>query len=414
VAAPRAYNVPTVKPSVRRAWRQAALWTALVLCVLGALEILGLVGLGTLSRLRGVRYEPVSALALPARARARIQDQLEGRTRYIAFSPVLGWTLRQAAVAGPYRANAQGMRGDRNYEHRPPPGVVRVAAFGDAFTHGEDVSNEETWTRRLELLDPRLEVLNFGVMGYAPDQGLLRYAEEGKRFAPHVVILELTPAMIGELASVFRPFSPTGSELPFAKPRFTLEDDRLLLLPNPLPGRAEYVGLIRHPVPLLAQFGRYDVHFRARPQPGPFDFYAPVRVVKLSLLELRRAHADRLFVNGDLNPDSEAFRLLTRILDEFRTRVLADGAVPAVLILPDQDDVHRFRRRGTRRYEPLVDHLRRRGHLWLDLTDRISDRELVGGRYTASGNALVAGALHDWLAREGLLEAEGRQRARGK
>jgi hypothetical protein len=188
-----------------------------------------------------------------------------------------------------------------------------------------------------------------------------------------------------------------------------------MLLPNPLPGRAEYAGLLRHTASLLAQFGPYDLHFRTRPHPGPFDFYAPVRVVKLARQELERSTADRPFVRGDLNPESEAFQLLIRLIDEFRARVLADGSVPVVLVFPDQDDVQRFRRRRSRRYQPLLEHLRRHGPLWLDLTEGMSAAdaaETSAGPYTASGNALVARTLHDWMAREGLLEPEARERVR--
>src|SRR5207237_1194261 len=139
--------------------------------------------------------------------------------------------------------------------------------------------------------------------------------EEGRRFGPQVVILSLTPGSVAGLVSVFRAFSKGGSDLPLAKPRFFLDGDRLVLLPNPLPGRAEYVGLLRHTASLLAQMGEHDIDFRTRPRPGPFDFYAPVRVVKLGLQDLRTTRADRPFVNGELNADSEAFHLLARLVE---------------------------------------------------------------------------------------------------
>ena len=127
-------------------------------------------------KLRGLKYDPISEERLPARARARIEALVAGRTSYVVHSPTLGWTLKPGGATELYRASAQGLQAERDYAATPPPGILRIAAFGDSFTHADDVSNAGgLWTRQLEALDPRLEALNFGVPGYAPDQALLRY-----------------------------------------------------------------------------------------------------------------------------------------------------------------------------------------------------------------------------------------------
>src|SRR5262249_19686757 len=43
----------------------------------------------------------------------------------------------------------------------------RIATYGDSETFGWSVALEETFQRRMEAIDPRVEVLNFGVPGYA-------------------------------------------------------------------------------------------------------------------------------------------------------------------------------------------------------------------------------------------------------
>jgi hypothetical protein len=77
-----------------RGLRRAFHWAALVLFVLAAGEMLGLVGLAALSKLRGLKYDPISEQRLPARARERTEALVAGRTAYVVHSPTLGWTLK--------------------------------------------------------------------------------------------------------------------------------------------------------------------------------------------------------------------------------------------------------------------------------------------------------------------------------
>ncbi len=121
--------------------RRAFHWITLAIVVLVASEILGLAGLGALSKLRGLKYDPISEERLAPRARSRIEALLSGQTTYVVHSPTLGWTLKPGGRTELYRANAQGIRADREYAEAPPPGCLRVAAFGDSFTR--------SWTARI-------------------------------------------------------------------------------------------------------------------------------------------------------------------------------------------------------------------------------------------------------------------------
>ncbi len=112
--------------------------------------------------------------------------------------PELGWRLRpQADVRsvkpGSYdvavRANDQGLRGAAPVPPEHPPGVLRIAVFGDSQTFGEGVEDDQTFSALLGRGLPGVEVLNFGVHGYGTDQMLLRYEVDGRRFRPDVVVL---------------------------------------------------------------------------------------------------------------------------------------------------------------------------------------------------------------------------------
>jgi hypothetical protein len=60
--------------------------------------------------------------------------------------------------------NAQGLREDRSID--APSERFRVVAYGDSEAFGWSVAQDETFQRRMEALDRRVEVLNLGVPGY--------------------------------------------------------------------------------------------------------------------------------------------------------------------------------------------------------------------------------------------------------
>jgi hypothetical protein len=63
-----------------------------------------------------------------------------------------------------WHINAQGLREDRTIGPRSER--FRVAAYGDSEAFGWSVAQAETFQRRMEALDRRVEVLNLGVPGY--------------------------------------------------------------------------------------------------------------------------------------------------------------------------------------------------------------------------------------------------------
>src|SRR5690242_16545555 len=81
-------------------------------------------------------------------------DRIAAGTTYIGFNQSLGWTIAPGStgetVQATYRSNSAGMRSDREYTITPPETGPRLAAFGDSFTHCDDVNNDECWTAQLE------------------------------------------------------------------------------------------------------------------------------------------------------------------------------------------------------------------------------------------------------------------------
>jgi hypothetical protein len=162
--------------------------------------------------------------------RTILERVVSGAPTYLILSPSLGWTINpdSTSVDGLNHSNSQGLRASRDYAPTPAPGRIRMAAFGDSFTHCNDVANDETWEAYLEARDRRLEILNFGVGGYGPDQALLRYRQDGSRFKSHIVVIGFSSENIRRTVNTYRPLYDRRAPNPFAKPRFRLDGDHLV------------------------------------------------------------------------------------------------------------------------------------------------------------------------------------------
>ncbi|MEO7973836.1 MAG: SGNH/GDSL hydrolase family protein, partial [Thermoanaerobaculia bacterium] len=225
----------------------------------------------------------------------------EGQAPY-AFSfdihhPVRGWAVapnvRDLEVFDGKRLNtdSHGLRGAREVALAKTPGKLRIAVFGDSFTFGEEVGDEETFAHQLEQLLPEVEVLNFGVHGYGHDQELLYLREALPLFRPDIVLVgHVTDDSMRNMLS-FRSF---------AKPWFRQSEGGLELEGVPVPTPEQV--LARHP-------------WGSR------------------MLDLLGMAQDRLrWKWGDRTGETD--RLTDAILTTIFRETRAAGARPAVLLLP--------------------------------------------------------------------------------
>ncbi len=91
-----------------------------------------------------------------------------------------------------FRINRWGMRDDRDFTLEKPPGVCRIAVFGDSFLMGYEVDLKNSFSSRLEARirasGLNVQVLNFAVSGFGTAEMLRTYEAFGRNFAPDVVI----------------------------------------------------------------------------------------------------------------------------------------------------------------------------------------------------------------------------------
>lgn len=126
-----------------------------------------------------------------------------------------------------YSINKAGNRGEVVYPYERTNDKLRILMIGDSFTFGEGVNNKETFSHYLQEMLPEAEVINLGVHGYGHDQILIHFEEEGVKYHPDLVILGFVSADMERNRMNFRDF---------AKPKFKLKEEKLVLTNSPVPG----------------------------------------------------------------------------------------------------------------------------------------------------------------------------------
>ena len=151
------------------------------------------------------------------------------------------------------RTNRWGLRGADATE-RAAPGVVRILALGDSFTHAAQVDEDASFTTRLARgLSARThvptEVLNAGVNGWGTDNALLYFEREGRRFHPDIVLLAFdTTNDVFENARRLVGMRPLYAD----KPYYALDDGRLRRRHHPLAAESDRTTWAREVVGRLA------------------------------------------------------------------------------------------------------------------------------------------------------------------
>ena len=190
----------------------------------------------------------------------------------LQYHPIFGqWYVPNLRAYVPHergyysvRTNQDGMRASRTYDRQQPSGTVRLLLFGDSYTAGFGVHNEERFSDLMVQRSEDIEVLNFGVDGSGIDQQVLVFEHLGHEFGGDVV---LWCPSVGDIRHLGYKYWPevdrtTGETLLMPKPYFLLQDGQLHLAHQPVP--RERVPLLASPRTLQRQF-RFALEGAAMP-----------------------------------------------------------------------------------------------------------------------------------------------------
>ena len=244
-----------------------------------------------------------------------------------------------------YRTNSYGLRRDTETEVQKPVGTFRVLILGDSQTGGY-VDNADSFTQLLEnrwgsrASTSRIEALNAGVIGYAPQQEYFWYVQRGQPLQPDLVVLslyvgndmrdmvdgEVDAGLIDEEAGLIGPWRSPGAWIGL----------------HSQVARLSYTAARTLPIRGLL----HALGWRTPAPPPSFSVDALVRVLRechgcwlQTLKQAVRAREDP--------PRFElAYRRLETMLRLLNARVSANGGRLAVMIIPSKPQVEPEDERG--------------------------------------------------------------------
>ena len=373
-------------------------------------EAAAVITLSTVERVWLVPYPPDRLNRISGKTAETIQRLLADEPTFIRHDAVLGWTLRPDARTGTYTINSQGIRSDRPYTAESSADSVRIICCGDSYTFSSHVRNDETWPAVLARNNAGVETLNFGVPGFGLDQAILRYEQDTGEFESDISLLGFMPENIHRCLSVFRLFYvPYDSGLPFAKPRFVLDDDSLRMVANPMPNLADYSRLLSAPEEVLPELARFDRFNPAPAHRSATDVLPSARFLHSCLYGFSRPQLPPEQYTYDTA--SEGFNIAIRLFDRFHRAAVARGSEPVIVILPESADFRQLNDTGTRRYTSLLGYFERKGYPYIDVQNGFTslgrnlteDEVFRRGHYTPAGNEIVARYVAERLMEMGMI-----------
>jgi len=392
-------------------------WIILIIVTYVIVESVSYGGLYILSRTRDVNYEPVDVIS--KKHRKILREHLKGKKNYLVYNSKLGWTIKKNGTSKLYQANSSGVRSSKDYELDPPNNILRIATFGDSFTHCDNVGNDATWQAILESFDTDLEVMNFGVGGYGLDQSYLRYLDDGQQYKPHIVFIGFMVTNIFRNVNTFRPFYLPQTRIPLSKPRFTIKNGVLSLIPNHMHKLEDYDVLLSKPKRTLSKISANDYYYQNRYKSSLLDFSPTIRVMKIIMNNYKDGvitddyYKSGIITNDYYNEISEPFKVTIKIFDVFYVTAINNNSFPVILIMPPIEDIKRYQKHRTKRYQPLLSYFDSKGYQYIDLLDAFDKagkdydaNDLFIRHYSPFANKLIARYIQDYLSKNDLYGPE--------
>ena len=215
---------------------------------------------------------------------------------------------------------------------------ILMATYGDSFTHGDEVNDEQTWQCMLERrFDKR--VLNFGVGAYGVDQALLkmkRHWREGL-VAP-ITILTIYGDDLPRVLNRYRPFvnRRTRGKLAF-KPCYQYLDDQVRFLANPLTAEMKTKDQVMELALTVAPTDYWESR-QIRVAPAfPYSLHA-LKVIYQAIAEMILRPSEQ-----DIWNRPEGREIMLHLLHDFVVSAREVDTRPILMLIPR---VNKWRRHG--------------------------------------------------------------------
>ena len=297
--------------------------------------------------------------------------QIENYASYLENrDPVLGWPNRAGFGRGEYDRS-----GSRLVPKFPDPALPSCAAlFGDSFTWGDEVTPDQSYGNVLSGL-MGCRVANYGVGGYGTDQAFLRYERVIDDNAPIVILGHYSENII---RNVNQDRGFLTNQAIGLKPRFTLEDNKLKLVPLPTLTEAEHLNLRSHarellPYDYFAPGGPSGIH--SLKFPFTLSVLGTIRHYRLRAKLMRHPSYAQFY---DPAHPSHALQVTEAIIKTFVSEAQKRNQKPMVLLIPDEKDLRWLRDHGALPYAELANRLKSAGVIVPDVAESLN--KYIGNR----------------------------------
>lgn len=337
---------------------------------------------------------------------------------------LLGWSpnLIFKSSDGLYIYNQEGIRSNDILADYSKKRKLRIAIFGDSFIDGSEVKYENTIGNYLEsnLREENIdaEVLNFTLSGYGLDQAFVKWRSIKDEFKPDIVIIGIQFENIGRNVNLLAPLNSNKVDIPYSKPRFVLQGNKLQFISNPILD-------INKTVDIIERFETWELsHFEglysdAKYNPN-FLYYSKTISFISSLFS-------KIFgENDNFNPKNESYQVTYKIFEMFQSSVEQSGEIFIPVHLPVQSDFDFFNRNFINVfydqqfiYDDLFNPLKQKAKFVepydeLEKWESINENNelFIKNYYSATANKIIANQIYNFLQinHAKLLVSEGKQK----
>jgi hypothetical protein len=292
------------------------------------------------------------------------------------------------------------------------PGTECVSLYGDSFTFGSEVNNEQAWGNLLAL-ELGCRVANFGVGGYGTDQSVLRFSENTKDNSS-IVILGIFADNVLRNVNQYRYFL-TGGEKLGLKPRFVLRDNILTVSPLPKLSYSEFRNAVSNPQNSIWQheFFLPDTDYG----PTIWRFPYTLSLTRLLLSKKFRSlavdavrHVPSWIDFYKEGHPSRALETTMAIIEQFKKVADSRGKSALVILFPTPASFTTFKNTKLSVFDPLVNGLQKKGISVVDLTkdfaahlqernfcDIVTIHDACVGHFNPEGNRMVAAIVAHYI-----------------